>query len=46
MDKVGRELIGMLREWIAWIGETRGRVSLKRQSGTGGKEKEDEEGET
>jgi hypothetical protein len=45
MDKVGRELIGMPREWVAGIGEMSGRVSLKRLSGTGGRETEDEEGE-
>jgi hypothetical protein len=38
MDKVGRELIGMLREWVEWIGVKSGRESVSKLSGTSGGE--------
>jgi hypothetical protein len=44
MDKVGRDLIGMMREWVNWIGETSGRESVCKLSGTSGRESETEAG--
>jgi hypothetical protein len=40
MDKVGRELIGMLRESVEWIGVKSGRESVSKLSGTSGRESE------
>jgi hypothetical protein len=40
MDQVGRELIGMLREWVEWIGVKSGRESVSKLSGTSGRESE------
>ncbi len=37
MDKVGHELVSMLREWVDWIGWVSGRESVRRLSGTGGR---------
>jgi hypothetical protein len=36
MDMVGRKLIGMVKEWVEWIGNESGRESVKKLSGTGG----------
>jgi hypothetical protein len=42
MDQVGRELIGMIHEWVDWIGEKSGRVSVRKLSGMSGRESENE----
>jgi hypothetical protein len=36
LDKVGCELVSMLREWVDWIGKVSGRESVSRLGGTGG----------
>jgi hypothetical protein len=46
LDKVGRELISMVREWIKWISVSSGRVSLARLSVTCGRDQEKKEGGT
>ncbi len=38
IDKHGRELIGMVREWVEWIGVKSGRESVRKLSGTSGGE--------
>jgi hypothetical protein len=38
MDKVGRELVSMVREWVDWIGVVGERESVRRLSGTSGRE--------
>jgi hypothetical protein len=38
VDKVGRLLLSMVGEWIDWIGVTSERESVRRLSGTGGRE--------
>jgi hypothetical protein len=40
VDQVGRELIGMVKEWVDWIGKESGRESVRRLSATGGCESE------
>jgi nucleotide-binding universal stress UspA family protein len=40
VDLVGRELLSMLREWVDWVGLMSGRESVRRLSGTGGRESE------
>jgi hypothetical protein len=44
MDKVGRVRLSMVSEWIDWIGVLSERESVRRLSGTGGREcdKQDE----
>jgi hypothetical protein len=37
LDKVGCELVSMLREWVDWIGKVSGRESVCRLGGTGGR---------
>ncbi len=44
LDKVGRELISMVREWIEWISESGGRVSMAKLSVTCGRDQEKEGG--
>ncbi len=38
MDKVGKELVSMVREWVDWIGVVSARESVRRLSGTSGRE--------
>ncbi len=38
MDQVGRALIGMVREWVEWVGKQSGRESVCKLSGTSGRE--------
>jgi hypothetical protein len=38
MDLVGRGLIGMVREWVEWVGKQSGRESVSKLSGTSGRE--------
>ncbi len=40
MDQEGRELIGMVKEWVDWIGRESGRESVRKLSATGGCESE------
>jgi hypothetical protein len=42
LDRLGRELISMVREWVEWIGVVSGRESVMRLSGTSGREFEKE----
>jgi hypothetical protein len=44
MDQVGRELIGMVRDWVDWVGGKSGRESVRKLSGTSGRESETELG--
>jgi hypothetical protein len=46
IDVVGRELITGLREWIRWISEVTGRVSIERLVWTGGREMSEARGST
>jgi hypothetical protein len=42
MDKVGWELLSVLREWVNWIGVVSERESVRKLSGTGGRESDSE----
>jgi hypothetical protein len=42
MDKVGREQLSVLREWVDWIGVVSERESVWKLSGTGGRESDHE----
>jgi hypothetical protein len=42
VDKLGRELVSMVREWVEWIGVVSERESVRRLSGTSGREFEKE----
>ena len=44
LDSEGGKLISGLKDWIEWIGEESGMVSVKQLAGTGGREEGGEEG--
>jgi hypothetical protein len=45
LDRMGRELVSLLREWVDWIGVVSERESIRKLSGTGGRENDRECGE-